>query len=285
MSRQGSAALVGAAERDLRHRVVQHPGTDRMPFGVVRVEQARGRCPVDHLSKLPSQVHGVLHAGVEALSTVRTMHMGGVSGEQHSPLAVRSRLSGHVGESRDPGRAVHAEVGSVGGDERVAEVLECGFTGVLDIRLEQHDPVRPSARRRVDGTDAATLGAHADLWLLGHLDLGDHEAARRIPPWEVDAGRLADQAASAVTPDEVFGPQRCVAGLAGQLDVDTGSVLRQSDDLAAAKDRHRELLDPAGQDPLDLALPESQHAVVAGGEVADVQDGPGEAQERMLLPR
>ena len=31
-----------AAERDLRHRVVQHPGTDRMPFGVVRVEEALG---------------------------------------------------------------------------------------------------------------------------------------------------------------------------------------------------------------------------------------------------
>ena len=30
------------AERDLRHGVVQHPGTDRMPFGVVGVEQALG---------------------------------------------------------------------------------------------------------------------------------------------------------------------------------------------------------------------------------------------------
>ena len=38
---QRLVALVGAAERDLRHRVVQHPGADRVPLGVVRVEQAR----------------------------------------------------------------------------------------------------------------------------------------------------------------------------------------------------------------------------------------------------
>jgi hypothetical protein len=34
--------VVGAAERDLRHGVVQHPGADRMPFGVVRVQEALG---------------------------------------------------------------------------------------------------------------------------------------------------------------------------------------------------------------------------------------------------
>ena len=39
---QRLAALVGAAERDLRHGVVQHPGADRVPFGVVGVEQALG---------------------------------------------------------------------------------------------------------------------------------------------------------------------------------------------------------------------------------------------------
>ena len=32
----------GLAERDLRHGVAQHPGTDRMPFGVVGVEEALG---------------------------------------------------------------------------------------------------------------------------------------------------------------------------------------------------------------------------------------------------
>ena len=39
---EGPTALVGAAEGDLRHGVLQHPGTDRMPFGVVGVEEALG---------------------------------------------------------------------------------------------------------------------------------------------------------------------------------------------------------------------------------------------------
>ncbi len=36
---EGPAALVDAVECDLRHRVLQHPGTHRMPFIVVRVEE------------------------------------------------------------------------------------------------------------------------------------------------------------------------------------------------------------------------------------------------------
>ena len=147
--------------------------------------------------------------------------------------------------------------------------------------LEQHDPVRPAALRPVDGTDAATLGAHADLRLLVHLDLGDQVAGRRVPPGEVDAGRLADQAAPSVAPDEVLRSERRVVG---QLDVDAGVVLREAHHLAAAKDRDAELVDPAGQDALEVALPEREEVVVAGGEVADVQEDPGVARERMRCP-
>ena len=35
-------SVVADAERDLRHRVVQHPGGDRVAFGVVAVEQRVG---------------------------------------------------------------------------------------------------------------------------------------------------------------------------------------------------------------------------------------------------
>lgn len=125
-------------------------------------------------------------------------------------------------------------------------------------------------------------GAHADLRLHLHLDLGDHPAGRRIPPGEGDAGRLADQAASSVAPDEVLRAERRVAG---QLDNDAGVALHEAHHLAAAKDRNPELLDPAGQDALEVALPERKEVVVAGGEVADVQEGPGVAHEWMFLPR
>jgi hypothetical protein len=76
-------------------------GTHRVALGVVAVEQTVGRRPVDHLAELPSKVDGILHAGVEALSTLWRMHVGGVAGEQDTSEAISGRLPGHVGEARD----------------------------------------------------------------------------------------------------------------------------------------------------------------------------------------
>src|SRR5205823_14272239 len=95
-------------------------------------------------------------------------------------------------------------------------------------------------------------------------------------------GRLADQAASSVAPDEILRPQRSVVR---QLDIDAGVVRRETHHLAATKDRNPELTDPVRQEGLELALPEREHVVVAGGEVGDVQGGPGETHGRMLLTR
>jgi hypothetical protein len=39
---EGLVTVVRGAERDLRHGVVQDPGTDGMPFGVVGVQEALG---------------------------------------------------------------------------------------------------------------------------------------------------------------------------------------------------------------------------------------------------
>ena len=85
VSRKRLDAIVGAHERDLRHRIAQHAGSDRVALGVVGIEQAFRRCPVDHLGQLPAQIHRILHAGVETLSTDRGMHVRGVAGEQHPP--------------------------------------------------------------------------------------------------------------------------------------------------------------------------------------------------------
>ena len=124
------------------------------------------------------------------------------------------------------------------------------------------------------GADA--VATEAELRLLVHLDLGDHPAGRRIQPGEVDAGCLADQAASSVAADEVLRSERRAAG---QLDVDAGVVLSEAHHLAATKDRNPELTDPASQDGLELALPQREPVVVAGGEVADVQRRPRRTAE------
>ena len=64
-------AIVGAHERDLRHRVAQHSRSDRVALGVVGIEEAFRRHPVDHLGQLPAQIHRILHTDVEALATDR----------------------------------------------------------------------------------------------------------------------------------------------------------------------------------------------------------------------
>ena len=73
------------------------------------------------------------------------------------------------------------------------------------------------------------VAANAPFRLLGHLDLGEQGARRRIPAGKLDAGCLADQAASAVAPDEILRPHALAVG---QLDVDAGVVLREAGHLA-----------------------------------------------------
>jgi hypothetical protein len=118
---------------------------------------------------------------------------------------------------------------------------------------------------------AEGVAADAKFRLLGHLHLGDQGAGRRVPPRELDSRCLADQAATSVAPDEVLRPQRLAVG---QLDIDAGVALREASHLASAMDRHVQLADPAGQDALDVVLPQPEPVVVAGGKVADVQGVP-----------
>ena len=67
-------------------------------------------------------------------------------------------------------------------------------------------------------------------------------------------------------------------------DVDAGVVLREARHFMSAIDRHRQLVDPAGEDALDVALPQREHVVVPGGKVADVQRDPGEPRDLSHLP-
>ena len=52
---QRRRAVVFAAECDRRHRDAQHAGGDRMALGVVAVEEAVRRRPLDHLRQLPAR--------------------------------------------------------------------------------------------------------------------------------------------------------------------------------------------------------------------------------------
>ncbi len=182
-------------------------------------------------------------------------------------------------------------VGPVDGDEALAEVPQGGLARA-DLGLGQHDPdlapflvdhlaVPDLVLDLAQGMRARGSAADAQFRLLRHLDLGEQAARGRIPAGEVDAGCLSDQAASAIAPDEVL---RSQASAVGKHDVDAGVVLREAGHLGAVVERHLQLGDPAGEDALDVFLPEPETVRVAGGKVAHVQADAGEPRDLGLLP-
>jgi hypothetical protein len=98
---------------------------------------------------------------------------------------------------------------------------------------------------------------------------------------KVEAGRLAHEAAPAVAAHEVL---RSEGRAVVKRGIDAARVLRDAHHLVAAEDGHAELDDPLGQDRLELALPEGEPVVVAGGEVADVEGDAGEPLHLHRLP-
>jgi hypothetical protein len=125
---------------------------------MVGIQEAFWGCPVDHLGQLPPQVHRILHTEVEALSTVRGMHVCGVAGQQDASVAIGRGLPRHVGEPGDPGGTVDPVVGPVYGDERLADIAQGGFAGGSDLPFGHHDPYRPAIL--VDHLAVADLVLH-----------------------------------------------------------------------------------------------------------------------------
>jgi hypothetical protein len=198
------------------------------------------------------------------------MHVRGIAGQQDPSFAVGCGLAGHVGEPRYPGRTVDPVIGPIGGDEGVAEVAQGRLGGGSRLLLGDHDPHRPSF-----------LQPDGPVRHLGHLDLGDEPARRRIQAGEADAGCLADETLSAIAPDEIIRPQSAPVR---QLDGNAAVVLHETGYFASAMDGNAELGDPAGQDALDVVLKQRESVIVAGGKVADVQGDHVEAHDLSRPP-
>ena len=159
---QRPGAVVGAAKRDLRHRVAQHARGNRVALGVVGIEEAFRRRPLYHLRQLPSQIHRILHTDVEALSTHRGMHVCGIAGQQNASVAVGRGLPRHISEPRDPGGTVDPVVRPVDSDERLADITQRGFAGrCCDVLFGQYDrePARHSPSGRCHGCQGRRCGA------------------------------------------------------------------------------------------------------------------------------
>jgi hypothetical protein len=67
------------------------------------------------------------------------------------------------------------------------------------------------------------------------------------------------------------------------LDFDAGFVLCEARNLQSAIDRHAQLVDPPGEDALDMRLPQRETVRVARWKIADVERNAGERDDLCLL--
>jgi hypothetical protein len=80
---QGGDVLVRDHQRALGSSVLQDPGANRVPFGVIAVQEPVWRPAVNLAGELPAEVEGVLDAQVEALAAGGQVDVSGVAGQQH----------------------------------------------------------------------------------------------------------------------------------------------------------------------------------------------------------
>src|SRR5688572_32059612 len=143
-----------------------------MALGVVGVEEGVWRVPFYDLGQLPSQIHRVLHAELDTLSTVRRMYVRRIAGQEDASFAVACGLTSGIGEPRDRGGTVDAVIGPVHGGERLAEIAQRGFVGASDVLFGHQDAYTSPILQLAERMDAERIAADAPFRRLhGQLDL------------------------------------------------------------------------------------------------------------------
>jgi hypothetical protein len=102
--------------------------------------------------------------------------------------------------------------------------------------------------------------AHPPGRLRRHLGFGDQIADGRIPSRKDDPRLLADDAAPAITADQVLRAQRAAVG---QQHLHARVVLLEVRDFDASLNRHVQLSGPIRERAFDVLLPEAEPVVVA----------------------
>ncbi len=164
-------------------------------------------------------------------------------------------------------------------NERFAELVQVRFARV-QLLFGYENAYRFPVLGLSESADAERIMVQPPFRFLGHLHFRDQRAGCRSSSGKFDAGRFADKASSAVASGEIFGAQRLALG---QMYVDTAGVLRKARHLTSAIDPDAKLVDPAGQNALDVRLPQSQSVVVPCRKVTDVEPDPREARDLCCL--
>src|SRR6185503_5632998 len=98
---------------------------------MISIQQAFRRYALDHLGQLPSQMHGILHPGIEPLAANGVMNMRSIARQEDPPLPINFRLPRHVGEAGNPTGTVYPVIGAIDGDQSLAEIAQSRLASAL----------------------------------------------------------------------------------------------------------------------------------------------------------
>lgn len=264
----------GPIERHGSERIAHQALGDRMPFGMIGVEQGVRRTAGDNLTQLPPQIDRVLDAEAHAEAARRVVDVRRIAGEQHAALAVGFRLPGHVGETGDVGRIADAEVVAIVDEKRLAQQVKRRLAAAR-CALRHQDSGLP-VRGPVQGMDADAVFAQAPFRCAAVLGFGQEMADGRIGPRKGDAGSLAHRTAAAVATDEVL---RAKHAAVGELHVEAAGRFVELREFGAAQDGDAELFHPIGQDALAGPLGNGETIGVSRRKSADVQTHAGKGHD------
>ncbi len=185
-------------------------GVEEPWFGAIERDQ----------SELPSQVPGVLHAGVHSLGADGAVDVGGVAGEEHGPLPVGPRLPVMQPEMRQPDGISQADGAAGGSIDRLLELVERELAprqrlfrlarrlALFRLAPPLSEGDHPPFRRCPEGEE------HRDVPLRGEgvehvgfdgavgVDVAEHEVLQVRLALERDARLLSHRAVGAVATDQ-----------------------------------------------------------------------------------
>src|SRR5262249_18376248 len=97
-----SCRTLAAEAHARRFRALDNVCAHRSAFGIVAVKKARISLPAQNDSHLPSQIVGVLDAGIHSLAAGRRMNVGSIACDEHVAHAVLVRKPHRNAEQRGP---------------------------------------------------------------------------------------------------------------------------------------------------------------------------------------
>ncbi|GAA2676066.1 hypothetical protein Apa02nite_003500 [Actinoplanes palleronii] len=271
---QRGHVLVRHEQHPLRPGGLQDPGGDRVPLGVVAVQQLVAGLAADHLGELPAQVEGVLQTQVEALTTGRRVDVRGVAGQQHPAGAVPRGLPGGVGEPAGPAHLVqHQRLGRQGrGDLGVRDrIVAPGRRLHRTGRQHAEDPVA----QRQHGQHPVTLRRRQLPPLRatpGQRDVRDQGTDPAVPAFKINTRPLSYDTPRAVAAHQIPGPLA--------VHRHPGLVLTERVQRRAVADLGAERQRPVGQPRLDPGLRDADLVRVRRVQHRVVERDPGEVPAR-----